>query len=428
MNFYANLNDHGSGGLYSAIWGYTAPDGREYAILGCATGTAFIDITDTTNVHEVDFLPGLTSNWREMKTFGQNAYIVSEADGSGLQIVNLSFLPDSVSLRSVFTFPGYTRTHTISQSGPYLYLNGGDYVLGGVFVLELGSRPSDPPVKRGEWEINYIHDSRIVNDTIWGAGIFDGNIYVINAANKNNLTLITEFLNNPNPGPHNVALSDNHRYLFVTDEVGPQPRLLKVWDVQNLSNPVQVATWQPTGITTSIVHNIEIYGNYAVVAHYSAGVRVLDITNPLAPLEIAWYDTYAPNDGFNFNGCWGVYMFPSGKIIASDRQTGFYVMKATNVMVSNNNGSLPVRYELRQNYPNPFNPSTKIEYSISGNAYITLRIYDAIGKEIMVLVDSFERAGNHSVTFDASHLSAGVYFYKLKTYDFVQTKKMILVK
>jgi hypothetical protein len=129
-----------------------------------------------------------------MKTYGTKAYIVSEASGSGLQIVDLSFLPDSVSLKQVFTFSGYTRTHTISQSGPYLYLNGGDYILGGTFILDLTSR-TGVPIKRGEWETEYIHDCRIVNDTIWGAGIFDGNIYVIYARNKNTLTTITSFQN-----------------------------------------------------------------------------------------------------------------------------------------------------------------------------------------------------------------------------------------
>ncbi|HEY3249659.1 MAG TPA: choice-of-anchor B family protein [Ignavibacteria bacterium] len=427
MRFYSNLNAH-SNGQYSAIWGYVAPDGREYAILGCPTGTAFVDITDTTNIHEVDFLPGLSSSWREMKTYGTKAYIVSEASSSGLQIVDLSYLPDSVSLKSVFTFSGYTRTHTISQSGPYLYLNGGDYILGGTFILDLTSR-TGVPVKRGEWETEYIHDCRVVNDTIWGAGIFDGNIYVIDARDKNNLTTITSFQNIPDPGPHNTALSQDHKFLFVTDEIGGNPRYLKVWNVENVFNPVQVATWQPTGITTSIVHNIETYGSYAVVAHYTAGVRVLDITNPASLMEIAWYDTYPADNGFTYNGCWGVYMFPSSKIIASDRQTGLYVMKTTNPLVSTqNNDPIPKKYSLKQNYPNPFNPSTKIEYSVPENAYITIKIFDVLGKEVARIADGYERAGQHLVTYDASHLPSGVYFYKLETKGFSETRRMVLVK
>jgi choice-of-anchor B domain-containing protein len=172
MRLLVNKNEHFNSTLYSAIWGYTAENGREYAILGCPGGTAFYDITDTTNIHEVDFLPGLTSSWREMKTFGKFAYIVSEANGSGLQIVNLKYLPDSVSLVATYTFTGYNRTHTISQSGPYLYMNGGNYGMGGIFVLDLTVNPVSP-VKRGEWETEYIHDCRVVNDTIFGANIYD---------------------------------------------------------------------------------------------------------------------------------------------------------------------------------------------------------------------------------------------------------------
>ncbi|MBE2228400.1 MAG: hypothetical protein IAE93_13680, partial [Ignavibacteria bacterium] len=67
----AQKDDHGNG--YSALWGYAGPNGREYAILGCNTGTAFYDITDTANIHEVDFVPGVQSGWREMKVFSSYA-------------------------------------------------------------------------------------------------------------------------------------------------------------------------------------------------------------------------------------------------------------------------------------------------------------------------------------------------------------------
>jgi hypothetical protein len=87
--------------------------------------------------------------------------------------------------------------------------------------------------------------------------------------------------------------------------------------------------WLPTGITTAIVHNVEIYGNWALVAHYTAGIRLINITNPALPVEAAWYDSYPSNNGSTFNGCWGVYMFASKKIIASDMQSGLVVVKPT---------------------------------------------------------------------------------------------------
>ena len=88
----------------------------------------------------------------------------------------------------------------------------------------------------------------------------------------------------------------------------------------------------------------------------------------------------------------------------------------------------PNRFELNQNYPNPFNPSTTISYSIPQNSFVTLKIYDVIGNEVTTLVNQTQSAGKYDITFDASNLSNGVYFYTIKTGDFTSTKKMILMK
>lgn len=427
-----NLNQHFTNTLYSAIWGYKAPDGREYAILGCPAGTAFIDITDSANIHEVDFLTGLTSSWREMKTYSHYAYIVSEATNSKLQIVDLQYLPDSVSLVNTWSYTGYTKTHSISQSGHYIYLNGGNSnSAGGITVLDV----IDPvnPVKLGQWTTLYVHDCRVSNDTIYAANINDGKVSIINASNKSSLSTVTTFANLPGAGPHNTALSENRKRLFVSDEIGTAPYLMKVWNIENRSSPVFVTSWQPTGITTSIIHNIETYGNYAVIAHYSAGIRIVNIANPDAPQEVAWYDTYPSNNNESYNGCWGVYMFPSGKIIASDRQTGLYVIKTSFLMTGtggNSMNSVPEKYSLSQNYPNPFNPSTKINFTLPENSSVQLNVFDMSGKKVAEVLNDRRDAGNYEINFDAGKygLSSGTYFYILKSDNFSETKKMILLK
>ena len=181
-----NLNQHPSAQLlYSAIWGYTAPNGREYAILGCATGTAFIDVTDSANIREVDFLTGPSSNWREMKTYSHYAYIVSEENNSNIQIVDLQYLPDSIRYVGKFDLPDHTSTHSISQSGPYLYLNGCNGAMSqGISIIDLTN--PEVPVLRGKWQDMYVHDSRILNDTIWACNISDQRVTIINAQNKDN--------------------------------------------------------------------------------------------------------------------------------------------------------------------------------------------------------------------------------------------------
>ncbi len=428
-----NLNQHTLNNyLYSAIWGYVAPNGREYAILGCPNGTAFIDVTDSANIREVDFVTGPNNNWREMKTYSHYAYVVSEANNSRLQIIDLQYLPDSVSLVKTWFYTGYSRTHSISQSGHYLYLNGGNSAAnGGITILDV----IDPvnPVKLGQWTTSYVHDCRVVNDTIYAANIEDGEVSIISATNKNAPSTVRIFSNLPGSGPHNTALTDNRKRLFVTDEIGTAPFRLKVWNIEDLNNITFVTAWQPTGITNSIVHNIETYGNIAVVAHYSAGIRILNITNPDVPQEIAWYDTYPSNNNESYNGCWGVYMFPSGKIAASDRQTGFYLIKS-NIPLTGISGNIsvstPENFKLGQNYPNPFNPSTKINFSLPEHSKASIKIYDINGREVAQLFNDTRDAGNYEVNFEADRygLSSGVYFYSLTTQNFSETKKMTVLK
>ncbi len=95
--------------------------------------------------------------------------------------------------------------------------------------------------------------------------------------------------------------------------------------------------------------------------------------------------------------------------------------------VSNSNKS-PLNFSLSQNYPNPFNPSTLISYQLPQQSDVKLKVYDMLGKEITTLVNKVETAGNHTVSFDASNLSSGIYFYTLNTASFKQSKKMILIK
>jgi|GEM_PF-3473252 len=88
----------------------------------------------------------------------------------------------------------------------------------------------------------------------------------------------------------------------------------------------------------------------------------------------------------------------------------------------------PTSYSLLQNYPNPFNPTTMISYQVPNDGFVTLKIYDMLGREVKTLVNEFKSQGKYSVTFDASHLASGVYFYQLKSGNYASIKKMILLK
>ena len=89
---------------------------------------------------------------------------------------------------------------------------------------------------------------------------------------------------------------------------------------------------------------------------------------------------------------------------------------------------LPQEYHLGQNYPNPFNPSTNIEYSIPSESFVELKVYDVLGREVASLVNEQQPAGVYRADFKADNLPSGIYFYKLQSKNFVETKKMLLLK
>ena len=91
-------------------------------------------------------------------------------------------------------------------------------------------------------------------------------------------------------------------------------------------------------------------------------------------------------------------------------------------------GSIPTRYALEQNYPNPFNPSTTIRYALPRRTAVTLVVYNTLGQEVATLVQGEKEAGYHEAVFDASGSASGVYFYRLTAGDFIETRKLLLLR
>ena len=92
------------------------------------------------------------------------------------------------------------------------------------------------------------------------------------------------------------------------------------------------------------------------------------------------------------------------------------------------NYNVPKKFELSQNYPNPFNPSTVINFQVPAAGKVTLKVFNILGKEVATLLNKEMNAGSHSVKFNASNLTSGLYFYTLTSGNYTSTKKMVLIK
>ncbi len=123
---------------------------------------------------------------------------------------------------------------------------------------------------------------------------------------------------------------------------------------------------------------------------------------------------------------------PAGGSFVADMQAmsikTFVVPLGLQTGISTGPTSQPASYELNQNYPNPFNPTTNFEFRVSGLGFVTLKVYDVLGREVAVLVNDARPPGVYTVRWDASGYASGVYMYRLQAGTFVKTKKMIHTK
>ncbi|TVR80288.1 MAG: choice-of-anchor B family protein [Chitinophagaceae bacterium] len=316
----------------SGIWSYAAPDGTEYAIVGTRSGTSIVDISDPSNPEEKFFIQGATSDWREIRTFEHYAYITTEG-GGGLQILNLSNLPNNVNVNT-WTGPAneVNTAHTIfiDENG-FAFVNGFNNADGtipgnqrGFLILDLNANPINPPIV-GSFSDAYVHDCYGRNDTIYAALIYQGIVAVIDVSDKANLQIIQTF-ETPSLFTHNTWLSDDGKTLFTTDEVSGA--YIAAYDISNLNSPQLLDRIRILPGSGLIPHNVHYLNGFLVASYYRTGVVVIDARYPDNLIEVGRYNTsiYSPSNGFN--GCWGIDPYlPSGNVIASDIENGLFILK-----------------------------------------------------------------------------------------------------
>lgn len=381
MRSQLSLPSIGATGLGSAIWGWTDrtdPRGpQEYALFGVNNGTSFINVTNPDVPVYVGRLPSATgsSAWRELKTRGNHAFIVSDGNGAhGMQVFDLTQLRTyagtpitfSTAPSSFYTrYTGVTNTHTIfiNESTPYAYLFGSNTFAGGAHIVNI-SNPMSPTFQAGFTppaigSSSYIHDGQVViyngpDATYQGREILfaanargtgntnDDTVSIIDVTNKAAINQVGAATHPNARYIHQGWLTPDQRYFLVNDELDEyyNQRLMTthVYDVSDLDAPIYKGGWQHPVNSLNIDHNLfikddPIWGTLVFSSDYTLGLRVIqlnDLTgaNPQMT-ELGWFDTYPADDGIqNFNGQWGNYpFFDSGIIIAGDRQNGLFVLQ-----------------------------------------------------------------------------------------------------
>jgi hypothetical protein len=135
-----------------------------------------------------------------------------------------------------------------------------------------------------------------------------------------------------------------------------------------------------------------------------------------------------PFDGPFNTGYWKLEIVDTASGDSGLLKAWCLIMNLADVNVEGQTIEIPNTYRLYQNYPNPFNPSTKIKFGLPKAANVKLTVYDVLGREVAMLVNEYMQARTYEIDFDGTALPSGVYFYKLVTDDFVQTKKMLMLK
>jgi len=327
-------------------WGYVSPSGREYAIIGVSNGTGIVEITNPAAAQLIAFLPGPESLWRNVKTYQQWLYAVSEG-GGGIQVFNLSQIDQGiVTTHASVTTGGNQATHTmiINEQTGYLYRMGGGS--NGLRIYNLQPNPAEPQYV-GAWSDRYVHDGCVVNYTSGpyagkevflacgglNGGYGNTGVSIIDVTNKQSMSVMSTFYYPQAAYCHQIWPTADLQYAYINDEIDEQNHGIysvgRIVNLSNLSSPQLAGTFN-TGLQT-VDHNEYVHGDRLFCSNYKSGLRVFDISDRTNPVQVSWFDTYPTDDSAGYAGLWSNYpYFPSGTVLGSDIQRGLFVWRVSN--------------------------------------------------------------------------------------------------
>jgi len=366
------------GSFLNDIWGwYDSETGREYALVGMVNGTSFVDVTDPVNPVVLGVLPehnsietgaddqllhdGAKSTWRDIKVYGNYAYVVSEDEDHGVQVFDLTQLRDvsNPSVDNLFGetghYDGVGNAHNINinEETGFLYVVGfdqpGNFTCngGGLHIVNL-SDPANPTYEACFDDDGYTHDTQCViyqgpDADYQGREIcFSSNeedIVVTIVDDKGDMIMLSKTTYDRAEYVHQGWLTEDHKYFLTNDELDEatynQNTRTYIWDVQDLDSLILLGFFEHEN--QAIDHNLYVQGKYVYQSNYTNGLRVLDTvgihTGSLR--EVAHFDTFVSSDATRFSGSWSNYPFlPSGNILVSDRTNGLFVVRFSDFFIA----------------------------------------------------------------------------------------------
>jgi choice-of-anchor B domain-containing protein len=420
-------------------WGWTDPDTqKEYALMGIDSGIVFIDISDPVEPIIIGTLNSstVTSSWRDVKVYDSHAFIVSEANSHGMQVFDLKRLRNASNTIIPFTadttFTGFGSAHNIviNEESGYAYIVGASrsstYGGGPIFINI--QDPVNPFIEGGFADGGYSHDAQVITysgpDTDYTnkeilIGSNENEIVIADVTDKTNPIVISTISYDNVKYTHQGWFTEDLKYFILGDEldelqIGNKTRSI-IFDFTDLDNPVYHFDY--FGSTNAIDHNGYVKDNVYYQANYTAGVRMIDVSNTenKSFSEIGFFDTYPNNNNTAFNGVWNVYpYFPSGNIIISDLNNGFFVIRKS--------GTLNIAPKTARTnfsiYPNPAKSQTII--TIGNNKIVeSVQVYSILGQKI---IDK-KNLKQPNYVLNTTNLNKGIYLIKING---KMTKKFIV--
>lgn len=343
----------------AGTWGYVAPDGSRYALMGTAKGVLVLDLRDPAAPRVVDEVDGPTNTgvpgiyWREMRVYGSHAYIVSEhtAPRGGVMILDLSGLPDSVRFVKTFTpRDGQLAAHTvdIDTARGLLYLQRATnhpephgatkrissapdkqplHPVGGpndgsIEIWNLATDPENPTYVTTFNTHKSVHDMTAIGDYAYVA---EGNAssYSIWDVRDPAAPLLVTRWSASGHFAHNIWPAGDGSFVVTTDE-WPNGLPARVWQLNGSAPPTLLSQFR---VGQGTPHNVVMEGRMAYLSHYTEGGVAVDLSNPASPRVVTRVDT-TPAIGPALDGCWGVFKFPGVPLMAcSDIDRGFHLIQ-----------------------------------------------------------------------------------------------------